>query len=76
MQTLFLIAVVFLLLSTAVTSQSGETEIQASVIINPTLTVTPANISATVLTFSLLEKNLTFIQNTIFDFNVSLQSSG
>ena len=76
MKALFFILVAFLLSSAAATSQIEETEVQASIIINPSLFITPTNISSIVLPFSFLEKNLTFRQNTNFDINVSLQSEG
>ncbi len=76
MKALFFILVAFLLSSAAAISQTEKIEVQGSVIINSALSVTPPNISTNVLSFSFLERNLTFRQNTNFDFNVSLQSAG
>lgn len=76
MKALFFILIAFLLSSVAAIAQIEESQIQASVTVNPAFSVTPDSISANVLTFSFLEKNLSFQQNIGSNFRIVLGAEG
>jgi len=71
-----ILVVVLIALSSFVLSQPDSIDVGAVVVINPILDVQPNNISAVVLPLSTLERNLTFRQNTNFEFEVIIQANG